>query len=57
MKQFSKDLGNVSLAPKGRWSKEQEYERLALVYNACDNLSYVAKIDVPIGVEIDNREY
>ena len=57
MKQFSKDLGNVSLAPKGRWSKEQEYERLNLVYNDCDNLSYVAKIDVPIGVEIDNREY
>lgn len=57
MKQFSKDLGNVSLAAKGRWSKEQEYERLNLVYNACDNLSYVAKIDVPIGVEIDNREY
>ena len=57
MKQFSKDLGNVSLAPKGKWSKEQEYERLALVYNACDNLSYVSKIDVPIGVEIDNREY
>ena len=57
MKQFSKDLGNVSLAPKGKWSSEQEYERLNLVYNACDNLSYVAKIDVPIGVEIDNREY
>lgn len=57
MKQFSKDLGNVSLAPKGRWSKEQEYERLNLVYNDRDNLSYVAKIDVPIGVEIDNREY
>ena len=57
MKQFSKDLGNVCLAPKGKWSKEQEYERLALVYNACNNLSYVAKINVPIGVEIDNREY
>lgn len=53
MKQFSKDLGNVSLAPKGKWSREQEYERLALVYNACDNLSYVAKINVPSGVEID----
>lgn len=57
MKQFSKDLGNVSLAPKGKWSREQEYERLALVYNACDNLSYVAKIDVPSGVNIENREY
>lgn len=57
MKQFSKDLGNVCLAPKGKWNKEQEYERLALVYNASNNLSYVAKINVPIGVEIDNREY
>ena len=57
MKQFSKDLGNVSLAPKGKWSREQEYERLALVYNACDNLSYVAKINVPSGVDIENRGY
>ena len=57
MKQFSKDLGNVSLAPKGKWSREQEYERLALVYNACDNLSYVAKTNVPSGIDIENREY
>lgn len=57
MKQFSKDLGNVSLAPRGKWSKEQEYERLSLVYNVYDNFSYIAKINVPIGVEIDNREY
>ena len=57
MKQFSKDLGNVSLAPKGKWSREQEYERLALVYNAYNNLSYVAKINVPSGVDIENREY
>ena len=57
MKQFSKDLGNVSLAPKGKWSREQEYERLALVYNAYNSLSYVAKINVPSGVDIENREY
>lgn len=57
MKQFSKDLGNVSLSPKGKWSREQEYEKLSLVYNACDNLSYVAKINVPSGVDIENREY
>ena len=57
MKQFSKDLGNVSLAPKGKWSREQEYERLALVYNSYDNLSYVAKINVPSEIDINNREY
>ena len=47
MKQFTKDLGNVSIAPKGKWSIEQEYEKLALVYNASNNLSYVAKISYP----------
>ena len=57
MKQFSKDLGNVCLAPKGKWSREQEYERLALVYNVYNNLSYIAKINVPSGVDIENREY
>lgn len=57
MKQFSKDLGTVSLVPKGKWSIEQEYERLALVYNAANNLSYVAKTNVPAGADIDNREY
>lgn len=57
MKQFSKDLGNVSLVPKGKWSREQEYERLALVYNAYDNLGYVAKTNVPSGVDIENSEY
>ena len=57
MKQFSKDLGNVSLAPKGKWSRKQEYERLNLVYNSYDNLSYVAKINVPSKIDIDNREY
>ena len=57
MKQFILDLGNVCLAPKGKWSREQEYEKLALVYNACDNLSYVAKTNVPSGIDIENREY
>lgn len=57
MKQFSKDLGTVSLVPKGKWSRKQEYEKLALVYNACDNFSYVAKTNVPSGVDIENREY
>lgn len=57
MKQFSKDLGRVTIVPKGKWSREQEYEKLTLVYNACDNFSYISKIDVPSGVDIENREY
>lgn len=57
MKQFTKDLGNVSIAPKGEWNRNQEYERLALVYNTYDNFSYIAKINVPNGIDIENREY
>lgn len=57
MKQFTKDLGNVSIAPKGKWNRKQEYERLALVYNTYDNFSYIAKINVPNGIDIENREY
>jgi hypothetical protein len=57
MKQFSKDLGNVSIAPKGKWNRKQEYEKLALVYNTYDNFSYIAKINVPNGIDIKNREY
>lgn len=57
MKQFTKDLGNVSIAPKGKWDRNQEYEKLALVYNTYDNFSYIAKINVPNGIDIENREY
>lgn len=57
MKQFSKELGKVSITPKGDWDSSIANERLDIVYNRRNNQSYIAKQDVPIGVDIDNREY
>lgn len=57
MKQFSKELGKVSITPKGDWNSSIANEKLDIVYDRRNNQSYIAKQDVPIGVDIDNREY
>lgn len=57
MKQFSKELGKVSITPKGDWDSSIANERLDIVYDKRNNQAYIAKQDVPIGVDIDNREY
>lgn len=57
MKQFSKELGKVSITPKGDWNSSITNEKLDIVYDRRNNQAYIAKQDVPIGVDIDNREY
>lgn len=57
MKQFSKELGKVSITPKGDWNSSITNERLDIVYDRRNNQAYIAKQDVPIDVDIDNREY
>lgn len=57
MKQFSKELGKVSITPKGTWNSNITNERLDIVYDKRNNQAYIAKQNVPVGVDIDNREY
>ena len=57
MKQFSKELGKVSITPKGAWNSNMTNDKLDVVYDRRNNQAYIAKQDVPIGVDIDNREY
>lgn len=57
MKQFSKELGKVSVTPKGAWNINTTSERLDIVYDKRNNQAYIAKKNVPVGVDIDNREY
>lgn len=57
MKQFSKELGKVSITPKGDWDSSITNEKLDIVYDRRNNQAYIAKQDVPVGVDIDNREY
>lgn len=57
MKQFSKELGKVSITTKGAWNINVTNERLDIVYDKRNNQAYIAKQNVPVGVDIDNREY
>lgn len=57
MKQFSKELGKVSVTPKGAWDSNITNEKLDIVYDKRNNQAYIAKQDVPVDVDIDNREY
>ena len=57
MKQFSKELGKVSVTPKGAWNINTTNEILDIVYDKRNNQAYIAKQNVPVGVDIDNREY
>lgn len=57
MKEQYKNLGKVSVTPAGTWIRDNEYERLDIVTNSVTNLAYIAKKDVPSGINIDNVEY
>lgn len=57
MKQFSKELGKVSITPKGAWDSNITNEKLDIVYDKRNNQAYIAKQNIPVGVDIDNREY
>ena len=52
---ITKQLGRVSIVPKGAWSSNNIYLRLDLV-NYQGKL-YIAKQDVPINIDIENTEY
>lgn len=56
MKEQYKDLGKVCLTVEGYWSIDKEYEKITIVNNAAEN-SYISKKDVPIGIELTNKEY
>lgn len=55
MSTTTKNLGRVSIVPKGEWSSNSTYTRLDLVtYNGS---SYIAKKDVPVNINLNNNEY
>ena len=52
-----KELGKVVITPAGYWIKDKAFEHLDLVTNEIDNKSYIAKQNVPAGIEITNVDY
>ena len=57
MKPNYKDLGKVCVTPVGIWSRDKSYERIDMVTCSYNNYSYIAKKDVPIGIDITNEDY
>ena len=52
---IERDIGRVSIVPKGTWNNSNTYTRLDLVnYNGN---SYIAKQDVPININLNNTNY
>ena len=55
MSVITRNIGRVSIVPKGIWNNNNTYTRLDLVsYNGN---SYIAKQDVPINININNENY
>lgn len=57
MKYIVRELGKVCVTPKGVWDINKSYERIDLVYDKDNSKSYIAKKDVPPGVQLVNEEY
>lgn len=57
MKQYKKDLGKVCVTTGGVYNSGESYEVLTIVYDDNTNKSYLSKQDVPVGINIDNKEY
>lgn len=52
---ITKEIGRVSIVPKGVWNSNNTYTKLDLVSN--NGSSYIAKQDVPINININNENY
>ena len=57
MQQYRKDLGKVSLTSEGAWDSKNYYKVLSIVYDEHTEHGFISKKDVPVGVDLYNKEY
>lgn len=57
MKQYKKELGKVSVSAEGKWNIENAYERISMVFDEHTEQAFISKCDVPVGIDLYNREY
>ena len=57
MKQYTKDLGKVCVTTGGIYNSGESYEVLTIVYDEFTNKSYLSRQDIPVGIDINNKEY
>lgn len=57
MKKYIKILGKVRPTVDGDWSKDKSYDILTIVYDKDSKKSYISRKNVPIGINILNKDY
>ena len=57
MKNCTKVLGKVSISVEGNWDINKKYDRLCLVKNKQGGGTYLSKVFVPKGINIENEDY
>ena len=57
MNQYKKILGKVMMTAEDVWDINKKYEPISLVTDEETNKSYISRKDVPVGIQINNREY
>lgn len=57
MQQYRKNLGKVSLTTEGAWDRNKSYEILSIVYEEHTQHGFISRKAVPVGVDINNKEY
>lgn len=55
--EYKRILGKVVPTPEGAWTPTKEYDNLSLVYHASTLHAFISKCVVPVGVDIENRDY
>lgn len=57
MKTIIKHLGKVSITPEGDYNPDKDYDRLCLVLDKTNYISYISKKPVPKGVPLSDSNY
>ena len=57
MKSQTEKLGKVAITIGGTHKKTKAYDKLTLVLNKYNGISYISRKPVPMGVDIDNIKY
>lgn len=57
MQQYKKILGKVMMTAEDAWDIDKPYDPISLVTDEETDKSYISRKDVPVGIQINNREY
>lgn len=54
---IEKNLGKIGITVDGDYDSTKEYQKLCMVKDIDSGITYISRKDVPIGIEITNKDY